>query len=60
MVFQKIRVQVLILRLKIAIDAVDTGGNHLMMCNSSDLSDATVHSILNDVEIALKNREVKS
>jgi hypothetical protein len=45
---------------KIAIDAVDTGGNHLMMCNSSDLSDATVHSILNDVEIALKNREVKS
>mgnify|MGYP003644879734 CR=1 FL=1 len=44
----------------IAIDTVDTGGNHLMMCNSIHLSDATIHSILNDVEIALKNREVKS
>ena len=44
----------------IAIEVVDTGGNHLMMCNSIHLSDATIHSILNDVEIALKNIEVQS
>ena len=44
----------------IAIEVVDTGGNHLMMCNSIHLSDATIHSILNDVEIALNNREVQS
>ena len=44
----------------IAIEVVDTGGNHLMMCNSTHLSDATIHSILNDVEIALHKREVQS
>ena len=45
---------------KIAIDIVDTKENHLMICDSSHLSDATLLSIFNDVEIALKNREVKS
>ena len=43
-----------------AIDIVGTKENHLMICDSSHLSDATLLSILNDVEIALKNREVKS
>jgi len=44
----------------IAIEVVNTKGNHLMMCNSSHLSDATIHSILNDVEIALHKKEVQS
>ena len=44
----------------IAIEVVNTKGNHLMMCNSSHLSDATIQSILKDVEIALHKREVKS
>jgi len=44
----------------IAIEVVNTKGNHLMMCNSSHLSDATIQSILKDVEIALHKREVQS
>lgn len=44
----------------IAIEVVHTNGNHLMMCNSSHLSDATIQSILNDVATTVDNREVKS